>query len=119
MRGIFISILKYLKILAIVLIIISAVVFVVSKIFEFKLSLVFSYASMISMGLGVLSIYGNMSMAVDPKFFQTESASRKSTHQRTKEIIGFKDSTYFFLFFMIIVGILLKLISNILINFSL
>ena len=119
MRGIFISILKYLKILAIVLIIISAVVFVVSKIFGFKLSIAFFYASMTSMALGVLSIYGNISMTADPKYFQTESASRKSIHRRTKEIIGFKDSTYFFLFFMIIVGILLKLISNILINFSL
>lgn len=119
MRGIFKIILKYLIILVIVLLIISAVVFIISKVYEFTLSTTFSYASIISMVLGVLSIYGNISMNADPRFFQIESASIKSIHQRTKDIISFKDSTYFFLFFMIIVGLLLKLISNILINFSL
>lgn len=114
MKKFFISILKYIKTLLVVLIIISAVVFIISIIFKYKLSNIFSYAALVCMIIGGSSLSGNINMTSDPKYFLAESASSKSLYQSSRDNLKLRDSSYSFLIFMVIIGLLLITISSIL-----
>lgn len=110
MKEIFEGILKYLKILVIVLIVISVISIIISNVFEFVLSVVFYYAAMISFIIAFLSVSGSMKSAADSNYMRASH----SVHDSAKEIMRLRDSSFGFLIFMTIMGALLMTISNLL-----
>lgn len=108
------AILEYIKVILIVLVVISIVLIIISMVFDFVISLVFFYAAMISFILGFLSVSGSMKAAGNPHYMRVESTSSRSLHEHARENMRLRDSSYGFLIFMTILGVLLVIISNVL-----
>lgn len=119
MKEFFNSILKYIKILLLVLIVVSVISVIISMIFEFVLSDVFYYAAMISFVIAFLSVYGNMKMTGDPYYIHAQSSTSPSMYDSAKENMRLRDSSFVFLIFMTIIGVLLMAISIVLVRFNL
>lgn len=117
MKGFLIEIINYIKKLFLVLIIISFVVFIISLIFRLKLARAFYFTGIVCMIVGCSSVFGNINMASDSKYYQLERASSRSLYQSSKDNLKLRDNSYRFLTFMIILGLLLMFISSILKNY--
>ena len=118
MNELFIAIFKYMKILLVALIVISLILAIVSTIFDFVMSTLFLYAAIVSFALGFLSVSGSTRAAGSPQTMRMESMSSKSVHDHHRENRRLRDSSYGFLIFMTILGVLLVIISNILAKLS-
>lgn len=114
MKEILAGILKYIKILLIVLVVISVILVIISKVFELVLSVVFYYGAMISFVVAFLSVSGNMKGTANPHFIHVQSSTSRSIYDSAKENMRLRDSSFGFLIFMTIIGALLMTISNIL-----
>lgn len=114
MKEILAGILKYIKIILIVLVVISAISLIISRAFEFVTSVVFYYAAMISFIIGFLSVSGNMKGSGNPHYIRSVSASSRSMSDSARESMKLRDSSFGFMIFMTIIGVLLMIISNIL-----
>lgn len=114
MKEILAGILKYVKILMIVLAVISLILIIISKAFQFALSLVFYYGAMISFLIAFLSVSGNMKGTANPHFIHAQSATSRSIYDSARENMRMRDSSLAFMVFMAILGALLMTISDIL-----
>jgi len=114
MKEILAGILKYIKIVLIVLAVISAISLIVSRVFEFVTSVVFFYAAMVSFIIGFLSVSGNMKGTGNHYYIRSVSASSQSMADSARESMKLRDSSLGFMVFMTIIGVLLMIISNIL-----
>jgi c-di-AMP phosphodiesterase-like protein len=110
MKEILAGILKYIKVLLIVLVVISIISVIVSMVFEFATSVVFYYAAMISFIVAFLSVSGSMKSAADSNYMRASH----SVHDSSKEYRRLRESSFGFLIFMTIIGALLMIISNLL-----
>lgn len=114
MKEILAGILKYLKILLIVLGVISVILVIISKVFEFAISVVFYYGAMLSFVIGFLSVSGNIKGTANPHFIHAQSSTSRSIYNSAKENIRLRDSSFGFMIFMTIIGVFLMIISNVL-----
>lgn len=118
MNELFIAILKYMKILLIALIIISLILVIISIAFDFVVSTLFFYAAIVSFAIGFLSVSGSTRASGSPQTMRMESMSSQSVNDHHRENRRLRDSSYGFLIFMTILGVLLVIISNILAKLS-
>jgi len=107
------GILKYTKIVLIVLAVISAISLIISRAFEFVTSVVFYYAAMVSFIIGFLSVSGNMKGSGNPHYIRSVSSS-SSMSDSARESMKLRDSSFGFMIFMTIIGVLLMITSNLL-----
>lgn len=114
MKEFLVGILRYMKILLIVLIVISIILVIISNVFEFMLSVVFYYGAMISFIIAFMSISGNMKGTANPYFIRVQSSSPRSIYDSAKENMRLRDSSFGFMVFLTIIGVLLMVASNIL-----
>lgn len=114
MKEILAGILKYIKVLLIVLIVISVILVIISKIFDFMTSVVFYYGAMLSFIIAFLSVTGNTKIAGNPYYIHAQSVSSNSILESARQNMRLRDSSFGFLIFMTIIGVLLMTISNIL-----
>jgi c-di-AMP phosphodiesterase-like protein len=114
MKEVLAGVLKYIKILLMVLIVIGVILVVISRVFEILTSVVFYYAAMISFVVGFLSVSGNMKGTGNPHYIHSVSASSRSMSDSARESMKLRDSSFGFMIFMTIIGVLLMIISNIL-----
>ncbi len=78
------------------------------------LSVVFYYGAMISFVIAFMSISGNMNATADPHYIRVQSSSSSTIYDSAKENMRLRNSSFGFMIFMTIIGVLLMITSNIL-----
>ncbi len=114
MNEFLVAILKYVKILLIVLIVISVILVIISKILDFIISISFYYGAMLSFIIAFLSVSGNTKISGNPYYVHTQSVTSNSILESARQNMRLRDSSFGFMIFMAIIGAMLMTISNIL-----
>lgn len=105
------SILKYVGIMFIVFIFICVISVVISRIYEYFISDVFFYASMISFVTAFIFVAGSTKSMSDSHYMRSISSSSGSVNESAKQDMARRNSSLVIMVFMTIIGILLMIIS--------